>query len=93
MAQNDTKVVQSLIQATLRNITSLESVEVNLQAVKTKFEDINPNLTGTNLTTQQAIDAKALINEFTTFLQTTHAAIIATLKSKDCPSHDEKALD
>lgn len=88
----DTKKVQSLIQGILLGITNLENVDSVMQTIKTKYQNASPNLTGANLTSQQVTDANAMIAAVASIL-TDHTAIIATLKSKDMPSHGTKSLD
>lgn len=88
----DTKKVQSLIQGALKFIADVEAANTYGQALITKYQNHNPNLTGSNLTNQQVLDAKALINGLNILL-TDHSAIVATLKSKDYPSHGTKSLD
>jgi hypothetical protein len=88
----DTKKVQSLIQGVLSGITDLESADSTMQIIKTKYQNASPDLTGSNLTSQQVTDTNALISAVALVL-TDHAAIITTLKSKNIPSHGTKSLD
>lgn len=88
----DTKKVQSLIQGTLEFITDIEAADTYGQALITKYQDHNPNLAGSNLTTQQVLNAKSLINDLNTLLSD-NSTIITVLKGKDMPSHGTKCLD
>lgn len=90
----DQKKIQSFIQYLINEITNIENVDIALQLAKTKWIAHNPDETvpGSNLTTQNVNDANAFINAINTLLND-HSAIIATLKSKDFPSHGVKSLD
>ena len=88
----DTKKVQSLIQGTLQGIDNLESADSKLQSIKTKYQNANPDLSGSNMTSQQVTETNAFISAVSSVLSS-HSAIIATLKSKDHPSHGTNSLD
>jgi len=92
MPISDTKKVQSLIQYEILAQVEIESGIAKMDTGKTKYQAHNPNLTGANLTAQEVSDW----NDYHTALkqlQTDHAAIIATIKSKNVPSHGIKSLD
>lgn len=88
----DIQKVQSLIHGILLGITDLESGHAKFQTIKTKYQNASPDLTGSNMSSQQVTDALALITDVAAVLSN-HAAIITTLKSKYIPSHRGVALD
>jgi hypothetical protein len=88
----DTKKVQSLIQGILLAIVDLESADSLMQIIKTKYQNANPDLTNSNMTTQQVTDTNTMIAAVASVLSD-HAAIITVLKSKNIPSHGIKSLD
>jgi hypothetical protein len=88
----DTKKVQALIQGVLDGIDCLEDADALMQSIKTKYQNANPDLTGSNMTAQQVTDTSAMIAAVAAVLSD-HAAIIATLKTKDVPSHGTRSLD
>lgn len=92
MVLSDKKKVQSFIQGILPETTRLELTNTNLQSMKTKWQNHNPDVTGSNLTSQNVTDANALITAVASVLSD-HAAIITTLKSKNVGSHGTGALD
>ncbi len=86
------KKVQSMIQGGLEGQSDIESGITKMDNIKTNYQNHNPDLTDSNMTAQQVIDW----NAYHTALKQTqidHAAIIATLKAKDMPSHGTKSLD
>ncbi len=95
MALSDSKFIQAFVQKFLNGIIDyLELADTNAQYAKTKWQDRNPDPAseGSNLTAQDVTDANALIAAIKA-VTTDHAAIIATLKAKDQPSHGTGALD
>jgi hypothetical protein len=92
---SDEKKIQSFIQYGLLAISSLEDdVDARLQLGKSKWIAHNPDetLPDSNLTTQQVADFNSLITAVNDLLSD-HSAIIATLKSKNVPSHGTRCLD
>lgn len=88
----DTKKIQALIQGVLAGQAEIESGISKLNSIKTKYQNHNPDLTGSNLTAQQASDFNAYLTALNQ-LQIDHAVIITTLKDKDMPSHGTRSLD
>ena len=86
------KIVQSYIQALLPEIVKAESANSNLILWRQKKQNHEPSLADSNLTSQQDKDIDAFSQGLNTFLAA-HAAIIATLKAKDQPSHGTRSLD
>lgn len=88
----DTKKVQSLIQGVIEAQEEIDSGISKLNRIKSKYQNHNPDLTNSNLTSQQAGNFNSYLVAMNQ-LQTDHAAIIITFKSKDHPSHGTKSLD
>ena len=88
----DTKKVQSLIQYEILAQVERESGIVKMDTGKSKYQAHNPDLTGANLTAQEVSDWNNYHNALKQ-AQIDHAAIIATIKNKDIPSHGIKSLD
>lgn len=88
----DTKKVQSLIQYVNKGQIEIESGITKMDSGKSKYQAHNPDLVGSNLTVSEVQDWNAYHNDLEQ-TQIDHAAIIATLKGKDMPSHGTKSLD
>lgn len=91
----DNKEVLSLVKGAQDQFTVLEQIKDNLKTLKTKFQTANPNISsdGVCLNQDQVDDAANMISGLVTFVETTHAAIIATINGIDVGSHKGNALD
>lgn len=89
MVQNNTKIVQALIEA-LKEVSDLViKSDVLAQDYKAKFQALGVNLSGTSLT-------QAQVNAIITFVDDLNAlrnsAVVTTVQSKSQPSHGTGAL-
>ncbi len=90
MAQNKEKIVQSYIQALLEVSNKLIEANNLASSYKAKFLALNPDLTGTGLSSGQL----TAVNTFLSSLNTlANDIVVTTVQSKDVPSQGTKALD
>lgn len=86
----NTKVIQAFIQAVLEVVTLVERADTLAQSYKAKYQAINPDLTGTNLTPAQ-------LSALNTWVQSLHSlaidAVVTVAKNKTQPSHGTGALN
>lgn len=84
------KIVQSIVTAFNEQAKIIEAVKNKLNSYKTKFQNHNPDLTNTNLSTQNVSDMNTYITDLNTLCD---LPIVITMENKDIPSHDIKGLD
>lgn len=84
------KIVQSFISAFNEQARIIEAARIKLNDYKTKWQTLNPNLTDTNLTSQQASNVNSYIADLNTLAD---LPIVAVVESKNIPTHDTKGLD
>lgn len=90
MVQNDSKIVQSLVQGALIEIRNVVAAKNKLSTYKSAYTSLNPSLSDTNLTQQNVTDFNAFLTSLNGLCD---SAIVSTLEGKDAPSHDTKGLD
>jgi len=89
MAQNKEKIVQAMIQALVEVSNIVIKADDVAQGYKTKYQALNPDLSGTNLTAGQL----AAVNNFIGDLNALrNSAVVTTVMNKDFPSHGTEAL-
>jgi hypothetical protein len=84
------KIVQSFITGFNEQARLVQAARDALSAYKSKWQLLNPNTTGTNLTSQQVSDMGSYLSQLTTVC---NLPIVAAIEAKDIPSHDVKGLD
>jgi hypothetical protein len=90
MVLANTKHVQAFVQAVKEVSDLVIQADALAQDYKTKWQAINPDLTGTNLTAGQV----SAVNNWITSLNTLrNDAVVTTIQGKDQPSHGTKALE
>jgi len=90
MAQNEEKIVQSFISIFNKEVNKIIAAKDILLAYKTKYQNLNPDITETNLSAQNVSDMNTFLTNLTSLCGT---AIVTTVANKEQISHDEKALD
>lgn len=89
MAQNKEKIVQALVEA-IRNVAEIVvQADTLAQNYKTKFQTLNPDLTGTNLTSAQISAVNSWISDLNTLR---NSPIVTAVQNKTVPSHGIGAL-
>lgn len=90
----DNKKGLTLIKKAQGLITRHESLNNDWQALKTAYQNANPNVNaeGFPMTAQEVSDSNNMITAHATFMND-HSATITMLKNKDVGSHKGNALD
>lgn len=90
MAQNKQKIVQAFIRAVADVAREVIKADNLAQSYKTKWQNLNPDLTGTNLTQAQINAVNAWI---TALNDLRNSPIVTAALNKDIVSHGAEALD
>jgi len=89
MAQNKEKIVQAFIQAVKDIANKVIEADTLAQSYKAKYIALNPDLTDTNLTSQQVSAVNTWIEALNDLR---NDAVVTTVETKDIPTHGVKAL-
>lgn len=90
MSQNNEKIVQALIQAIVNISKKIIEADDLAQMYKTKFVNLKPDLSGTNISATQL---NAINIWFDTLNSLRNDNIITIAMNKNQSSHGTKALD
>jgi len=89
MSLQNTKIVQALIQRLVDVSDLIIKADDLAQDAKTKWTALSPDLTNTALTAGQVTAINTFINSLKTLR---NDVVVTTVKSKEQPSHGDKAL-
>ena len=83
------KIVQAYVEALNEVFDLVQQADVKAQAYKAKFDAVNPDLKGTNLSSVEVTALNSFITELNVLAKNINAKAIQTRKQ---PSHGTKAL-
>lgn len=90
MGQNKQKVVQSFVTAIKEVVDIIVVADTKMQAYKTRYQALNPSLSGTNVTQAQLIALNGWISDLNTLAT---SAVVTTVNEKHVKGHDVKGID